>query len=87
MFNQFLPTTIWVAYLSQICLLIFHRIRYDISLFSESCEIKGERKVLENKEGEGKSSSSSTVTIERGGLDPWTLYLYAMKSPATALFT
>jgi hypothetical protein len=39
--------------------------------------------VLENKEVEGSSSSSSTVTIERGGLDPWTLYLYAMKSPAT----
>jgi hypothetical protein len=40
--------------------------------------------VFENKEVEGSSSSSSsTVTIERGGLDPWTLYLYAMKSPAT----
>jgi integrase len=38
--------------------------------------------VLENKEREG-SSSSSTVTIERRGLDSWTLYLYAMKSPAT----
>jgi hypothetical protein len=39
--------------------------------------------MLENKEREGSSSASSTVTIERGGLDPWTLYLYAMKSPAT----
>jgi hypothetical protein len=39
--------------------------------------------VLENKESEGSSSSSSTVTIERAGLDPWTLYMYAMKSPAT----
>jgi hypothetical protein len=38
--------------------------------------------VLESKEREG-SSSSSTMTIERAGLDPWTLYLYAMKSPAT----
>jgi integrase len=36
--------------------------------------------VLENKEVEGLSS---TVVIERRGLDPWTLYLYAMKSPAT----
>jgi hypothetical protein len=36
--------------------------------------------VLENKEIEGPSLS--IVTIE-GGLDPWTLYLYAMKSPAT----
>jgi hypothetical protein len=42
-----------------------------------------ERKVLENKEIEGPSSSASAVTIERRGLDPWTLYLYAMKSPAT----
>jgi integrase len=41
-----------------------------------------ERKVLENKEIEGLSSSAQ-VTIERRGLDPWTLYLYAMKSPAT----
>jgi hypothetical protein len=40
--------------------------------------------VLENKEIEGSSSSSSsTVTVERAGLDPWALYLYAMKSPAT----
>jgi hypothetical protein len=39
--------------------------------------------MLENKEREGSSSASSTVTIERAGLDPWTLYLYAMKSPAT----
>jgi integrase len=39
--------------------------------------------VLENKEIEGSSSAWSTVTIERGGLDPWILYLYAMKSPAT----
>jgi hypothetical protein len=38
--------------------------------------------VLENKETEG-ASLSSTVIIERRGLDPWTLYLYAMKSPAT----
>ena len=38
--------------------------------------------MLENKEVEGLSSSS-TVVIERGGSDPWTLYLYAMKSPAT----
>jgi hypothetical protein len=44
-------------------------------LFSGSCKIKGERKkVLENKEKEG-SSSSSTVIIERGGLDPLMLYL------------
>jgi hypothetical protein len=43
-----------------------------------------ERKVLENKETEGPSSSASTVVaIKRRGLDPWTLYLYAMKSPAT----
>jgi hypothetical protein len=41
-----------------------------------------ERKVLENKEIEGPSLSS-TIVIERGGLDSWTLYLYAMKSPAT----
>jgi integrase len=41
-----------------------------------------ERKVLENKELEGPSLSSAIV-IERRGLDPWTLYLYAMKSPAT----
>jgi hypothetical protein len=41
-----------------------------------------ERKVLENKETEGPSLSSAIV-IERRGLDPWTLYLYAMKSPAT----
>ena len=40
--------------------------------------------MLENKEtGEGLSSSSAQVTIESRGLDPWTLYLYAMKSPAT----
>ncbi len=39
--------------------------------------------MLENKEREGSSSASSTVTIERAVLDPWTLYLYAMKSPAT----
>jgi integrase len=38
--------------------------------------------VLENKEIEGLLSASA-VTIERRGLDPWTLYLYAMKSPAT----
>lgn len=46
-------------------------------LFSGSCKIKGERKkVLENKEKEGSSSSSSsTVPIERGGLDPLMLYL------------
>jgi hypothetical protein len=37
--------------------------------------------VLENKEIEGPLSS--TVVIERRGLDPWTLYLYSMKSPAT----
>jgi hypothetical protein len=41
-----------------------------------------ERKVLENKETEGPSLSSAVI-IERRGLDPWTLYLYAMKSPAT----
>jgi hypothetical protein len=41
-----------------------------------------ERKALENKEiGE----PSPTVTIEKRGLDSWTLYLYVMKSPATAL--
>jgi integrase len=39
--------------------------------------------LLENKEIEGLLSSSAQVTIERRGLDPWTLYLYAMKSPAT----
>jgi hypothetical protein len=39
--------------------------------------------VLENKEIEGLLSSSVEVTIERRGLDPWILYLYAMKSPAT----
>ena len=38
--------------------------------------------MLENKEIEGLLSASA-VTIERRGLDPWTLYLYAMKSPAT----
>ena len=38
--------------------------------------------MLENKELEGPSLSSAIV-IERRGLDPWTLYLYAMKSPAT----
>jgi hypothetical protein len=38
--------------------------------------------VLENKEIEGLLSSSVEVTIERRGLDPWILYLYAMKSPA-----
>jgi integrase len=38
--------------------------------------------VIENKEIEGLSSSAQ-VTIERRELDPWTLYLYAMKSPAT----
>jgi hypothetical protein len=37
--------------------------------------------VLENKET-GEPSLSSTITIERR-LDSWTLYLYAMKSPAT----
>jgi hypothetical protein len=42
-----------------------------------------EGKVLENKEIEGPSSTSTVITIERRGLDPWTLYLYAMKSPAT----
>jgi hypothetical protein len=41
-----------------------------------------ERKVLENKELEGQSSASTVVMVERGS-DPWTLYLYAMKSPAT----
>lgn len=41
-----------------------------------------ERKVLENKEIEGPSPSVQ-VTIERRALDSWTLYLYAMKSPAT----
>ena len=40
------------------------------------------KKVLENKEIEGLSSSAQ-VTIENRRLDPWTLYLYAMKSPAT----
>jgi hypothetical protein len=40
-----------------------------------------ERKVLENKEIEGPSPSVQ-VTIERRALDPWILYLYAMKSPA-----
>jgi hypothetical protein len=39
--------------------------------------------VLENKEIEGLLSSSGQVIIESRGLDPWTLYLYAMKSPAT----
>jgi hypothetical protein len=38
--------------------------------------------VLENKEIEGLSSSAQVI-IEREGLDPWTLYHYAMKSPAT----
>jgi hypothetical protein len=38
--------------------------------------------VLKNKET-GELLSASAVTIERRGLDPWTLYLYAMKSPAT----
>jgi hypothetical protein len=38
--------------------------------------------VLENKEVEA-SLSSLTLTIEREGFDPWILYLYAMKSPAT----
>jgi hypothetical protein len=37
--------------------------------------------VLENKET-GEPSLSSTITIERR-LDSWTLYLYAMKSPAS----
>ena len=37
--------------------------------------------MLENKEIEGPSSSVQ-VTIERRALDPWILYLYAMKSPA-----
>jgi hypothetical protein len=37
--------------------------------------------VLENKEIEGPSHSVQ-VTIERRALDPWILYLYAMKSPA-----
>jgi hypothetical protein len=41
--------------------------------------------VLENKEIEGQPSSAQ-VTIERRGLDPWTLYLYSMKSPATKVF-
>jgi integrase len=41
-----------------------------------------ERKVLENKEIEGPSSSTQVI-IERRTLDPWTLYLYSMKSPAT----
>jgi hypothetical protein len=40
-----------------------------------------ERKVVENKEIEGPSPSVQ-VTIERSALDPWILYLYAMKSPA-----
>jgi hypothetical protein len=39
--------------------------------------------VLKNKERKGSLLSSSTMTVERAGLDPWTLYLYAMKSPAT----
>jgi hypothetical protein len=39
--------------------------------------------VLENEEIEGLLSSSAQLTTEREGLDPWTLYLYAMKSPAT----
>ncbi len=39
--------------------------------------------MLENKEIEGLLSSSAQVTIESRGLDVWTLYLYAMKSPAT----
>jgi integrase len=38
--------------------------------------------MLENKET-GELSTSSTITVEGGGLDPWTLYLFAMKSPAT----
>ena len=38
--------------------------------------------MLENKET-GELLSASAVTIERTGLDPWTLYLYAMRSPAT----
>ena len=38
--------------------------------------------MLENKET-GELFSAPTITIERRGLDPWTLYLYAMKSPAT----
>ena len=37
--------------------------------------------MLESKET-GEPSLSSTITIERR-LDSWTLYLYAMKSPAT----
>lgn len=37
--------------------------------------------MLENKEIEGPSPSVQ-VTIERRALDPWILYLYAMKSPA-----
>jgi hypothetical protein len=36
--------------------------------------------VLGNKETEVPSLSSTVVTIEMRGLDPWTLYLYAMKS-------
>jgi hypothetical protein len=39
--------------------------------------------VLENKETGERPSSSAQLTIEREGLDSWTLYLYAMKSPAT----
>jgi hypothetical protein len=38
--------------------------------------------VLENKET-GKLSTASTISVEGEGLDPWTLYLYSMKSPAT----
>jgi integrase len=38
--------------------------------------------MLENKET-GELSTSSTITVEGGGLDSWTLYLFAMKSPAT----
>ena len=38
--------------------------------------------MLKKKET-GEPSLSTVVTIEREGLNPWTLYLYSMKSPAT----
>ena len=43
---------------------------------------KMKRELLQNKEIEG-SSSPQIVTVEQEQLDPWTLYLYAMKSPAS----
>ena len=57
-------------------------LRYQSFLVGPVKQKVKERKVLENKEI-GEPSLSTVVTIERRGLDPWTLYLYAMKSPAT----